>query len=57
MPNAAESNCVCQADVHARLEDAGMAPIGNTMAQFAALIKHGFQVCGRTVKLAGVQPE
>ncbi len=43
--------------MRARLEDAGMEPIGNTMAQFSALIKHGFQVCGRTVKLAGVRPE
>jgi len=41
----------------ARLENAGMAPIGNRMAQFAALMKHGFEVYGRAVQLAGAQRE
>jgi len=44
-------------DVRARLEESGMALIGNTPEQFAALIKRGFDVYGRAVKLAGVVPE
>ncbi|MFM9972383.1 MAG: Bug family tripartite tricarboxylate transporter substrate binding protein [Burkholderiales bacterium] len=45
------------AEVRARLEAAGMSVIGNTPEQFAALIRHGFEVYGRAVKLAGVEPE
>ena len=45
------------AEVRARLEEAGMAVIGNTPEQFAALIRRGFDVYGRAVKLAGVEPE
>ena len=45
------------AEVRVRLEEAGMSAIGNTPEQFAALIKRGFEVYGRAVKLAGVEPE
>lgn len=45
------------AEVRARLEEAGMSVIGNNPEQFAALIRRGFDVYGRAVKLAGVEPE
>jgi tripartite-type tricarboxylate transporter receptor subunit TctC len=45
------------AEARQRLEEAGMSIIGNTPEQFAALIRRGFDVYGRAVKLAGVEPE
>ena len=44
-------------EVRARLEEVGMSVIGNTPEEFALLMKRGFDVYGRAVKLAGVEPE
>jgi tripartite-type tricarboxylate transporter receptor subunit TctC len=44
-------------DVRTRLEGAGMTIIGNTLEEFAALIKRGFEVYGAVFKAAGLQPE
>jgi tripartite-type tricarboxylate transporter receptor subunit TctC len=45
------------AEVRTRLEESGMAIIGNTPEQFAALMRRGFEIYGKAVKLAGVEPE
>ena len=44
-------------EVRGRLEEAGMGVIGNSPAEFAQLMQRGFEVYGRAVKLAGVEPE
>ena len=43
--------------MRARLEDAGMVPIGNTMAQFSALIKRELTENAKLVKAIGLKPE
>ena len=44
-------------DVVAKLDDAGMAVIGGTPEQFAALMQDGIARYGAIIKAAGIQPE
>jgi tripartite-type tricarboxylate transporter receptor subunit TctC len=44
-------------DVVAKLEDNGMAVIGGTPEQFAALMHDGIARYGAIIKAAGIQPE
>jgi tripartite-type tricarboxylate transporter receptor subunit TctC len=44
-------------DVVAKLEDNGMAVIGGTPDEFAALMKDGIARYGAIIKSAGIQPE
>ena len=44
-------------DVRAKLDESGLAVIGNTPAQFAALIQSGLKEYGAIIKAAGIQPE
>jgi tripartite-type tricarboxylate transporter receptor subunit TctC len=44
-------------DVVAKLEDNGMAVIGGTPDEFAALMKDGIARYGAIIKAAGIQPE
>jgi tripartite-type tricarboxylate transporter receptor subunit TctC len=44
-------------DVMAKLDDAGMAVIGGTPEQFAALMQDGIVRYGAIIKAAGIQPE
>jgi tripartite-type tricarboxylate transporter receptor subunit TctC len=44
-------------DVRARLEPAGLVVIGNTPAEFAAMIKTDLEKRGRLVKAAGIQTD
>jgi len=44
-------------DVRSKLEDAGIAVIGNSPAEFAALIRRGFEVYGKAFTLSGIKPE
>jgi tripartite-type tricarboxylate transporter receptor subunit TctC len=44
-------------DVRARLEPAGLVVIGNTPAEFAAMMKSDLEKRGRLIKAAGIQTE
>jgi tripartite-type tricarboxylate transporter receptor subunit TctC len=44
-------------DVHSKVEDNGMAVIGGTPEQFAALMQDGIARYGAIIKAAGIQPE
>ena len=44
-------------DVKAKFDEAAFAVIGNTPAEFAAMLKRNFEVYGRAAKAAGVKPE
>ena len=44
-------------DIRAKVDDAGIAIIGNSPAEFAALIKRGFEVYGKAFALSGIKPE
>jgi tripartite-type tricarboxylate transporter receptor subunit TctC len=44
-------------DVSAKLEESGMAVIGGTPEQFAALMQDGIARYGEIIKAAGIQPE
>lgn len=44
-------------DVRSRLEEGGMAVIGNSPAEFADQIRRGFEIYGRAVRAAGIKPE
>ena len=44
-------------DIRQKLDEAGLAVIGSTPAEFAALIKRGFEVYGKAFALSGIKPE
>lgn len=44
-------------DVRPKLEETGLAIMGDTPEQFAALLKSGIEEYGRIIKTAGIQPE
>jgi tripartite-type tricarboxylate transporter receptor subunit TctC len=44
-------------EIRDRLEDMGLVVIGSTPAQFAAIIKRGFEVYGQAARAAGIKPE
>jgi len=45
------------AEVRSKLQEGGMAVIGNTPQEFADLIKGGFDVYGKAFKAADIKPE
>jgi tripartite-type tricarboxylate transporter receptor subunit TctC len=44
-------------DVKSKLEAAGLLPVGNTAAEFAALQKEDFERRGKLVKAAGIRAD
>mgnify|MGYP003348422073 CR=1 FL=1 len=44
-------------DIRAKVDEMGIAVIGNSPAEFAALIKRGFEVYGKAFALSGIKPE
>jgi tripartite-type tricarboxylate transporter receptor subunit TctC len=55
--NAEMVKALAASDVMAKLDDAGMAVIGGTPEQFAALMQDGIVRYGAIIKAAGIQPE
>ena len=55
--NADIVRAVNAAEVKSKLEEGGMAVIGNSAQEFTEQIRNGFVVYGRAFKMAGVKPE
>ena len=44
-------------DIRTKLDETGLAVIGSSPTEFAALIKRGFEVYGKAFALSGIKPE